>query len=348
MITAEMIGYAAATVDARWAAQTAALEAAGPGTGAWWGSDADYFGPGTRSAVTPSHRHRRHRGRDAARLPASARHREAPPAARHRPGGRAVPGGRPGRGSVSAVPADERMLSRIRALLAKAESTEFAEEAEALSGRAQELMAKYSIDHALLAAEAVRRRHGRAADRRRQPLPAPEATLRDRRAGQPLRVVWSRELGLVTMIGFPADLDAVELLFTSLLVPANTAMLRTGGGGRRGPVGDRGVRQLFLSPRGPDRRAAVRAADRAERSTVLSSGRWEAPRPAERGSRRRRKGATWSVPRGPPPAVDGAVDEVLDTTLTRTRRSATDATAGTPAAPPPTWPACITRPRSSA
>jgi hypothetical protein len=53
-----------------------------------------------------------------------------------------------------AEPADERLLSRIRALLNKAESTEFAEEAEALSARAQELMAKYSIDHALLAAEA--------------------------------------------------------------------------------------------------------------------------------------------------------------------------------------------------
>ena len=43
MITAEMLGYAAATVDARWAAQAAALEAAAPGKGAWWGSDADYL-----------------------------------------------------------------------------------------------------------------------------------------------------------------------------------------------------------------------------------------------------------------------------------------------------------------
>src|ERR1035437_9378523 len=54
-------------------------------------------------------------------------------------------------------PADERILGKIRALLAKAESTEFTEEAEALSARAQELMAKYSIDHALLAAEAGRK-----------------------------------------------------------------------------------------------------------------------------------------------------------------------------------------------
>jgi len=44
-------------------------------------------------------------------------------------------------------------LREIASSLAKAESTEFAEEAEAFSARAQELMAKYSIDHALLAAQ---------------------------------------------------------------------------------------------------------------------------------------------------------------------------------------------------
>ncbi len=33
MITAEMLGYAAATVDARWAAQVAVIEAAAPGQG---------------------------------------------------------------------------------------------------------------------------------------------------------------------------------------------------------------------------------------------------------------------------------------------------------------------------
>lgn len=49
--------------------------------------------------------------------------------------------------------ADEpRMLTRIRALLAKAEATGFPEEAEALTTKAQELMARHSIDEALLAA----------------------------------------------------------------------------------------------------------------------------------------------------------------------------------------------------
>ena len=159
------------------------------------------------------------------------------------------------------MPADERMLGRIRALLAKAESTEFAEEAEALSARAQELMAKYSIDHALLAAETGREETpgGRriAVD---NPYEAPKATLLQTVAeANRCRVVWSKELGLVTVIGFPADLDAVELLFTSLLVQANTAMLRAGGKqDALRPVEDQGVPPVVPGLlRGPDRRAAV-------------------------------------------------------------------------------------------
>src|SRR5262249_42684844 len=46
---------------------------------------------------------------------------------------------------------DERILERVRALLAKAESTEFSEEAETFTAGAQKLMARHSIDYALLA-----------------------------------------------------------------------------------------------------------------------------------------------------------------------------------------------------
>jgi hypothetical protein len=63
-------------------------------------------------------------------------------------------------------------------LLAKAESTEFPEEAEALSARAQELMAKHSIDHALLAAQSGNR--DKPAGRRLpvdNPYESPKATL---------------------------------------------------------------------------------------------------------------------------------------------------------------------------
>jgi hypothetical protein len=228
MIAAEMLGYAAASVDARWAAQVAVIEAAAPGKGTWWGSDAEYLS--ARYAL----------GRDAEfiftvatvietlhafhHLPALER--LLPPPGTARPAA-AAPAGTAG----VAAPADERMLGRIRALLAKAEATEFAEEAEALSARAQELMAKYSIDHALLAAESGRAETpgGRriAVD---NPYEAPKATLLQTVAqANRCRVVWSKDVGLVTVIGFPADLDAVELLFTSLLVQANSAMLRAGG-----------------------------------------------------------------------------------------------------------------------
>jgi hypothetical protein len=43
------------------------------------------------------------------------------------------------------------------------------------------------------------------------------------------RAVISEDLGFVTLVGDPGDLDAVELLSTSLLVQANAAMLRHGG-----------------------------------------------------------------------------------------------------------------------
>ena len=329
MIAAELLGYAAATVDARWAAQAAALEAAAPGTGAWWGSDADYlraryalgrdaeFIVTVSTAVETLHAFRH--------LPAVERLLPLPGTARPSAADRTV-------GPVSAVPADERMLSRIRALLAKAESTEFAEEAEALSGRAQELMAKYSIDHALLAAEAGQ---AEAPGGRRiavdNPYEAPKATLLQIVAqANRCRVVWSRELGLVTVIGFPADLDAVELLFTSLLVQANTAMLRTGG--KRDGSGrsrSRAFRQSFLLA------YAVRigerlseAADHAEREAVAEQRAADGATDAGlTDGAAARKGADL-VPflAARHRAVDEAVDEMFGAALTRSRSvRATDA-----------------------
>jgi Protein of unknown function (DUF2786) len=126
---------------------------------------------------------------------------------------------------------DERVLSRIRALLAKAESTTFAAEAETFTAGAQALMARHSIDHALLAAldessseEPTGRRIGID-----NPYEGPKAMLLGVVAeANRCRTVWSRELGFSTAIGFPADLDAVELLFTSLLVQATTAMMQAG------------------------------------------------------------------------------------------------------------------------
>ncbi|MEO6989211.1 MAG: DUF2786 domain-containing protein [Aquihabitans sp.] len=47
---------------------------------------------------------------------------------------------------------DDTWVNRVNALLAKAESTEFPDEAEALMAKVQELMARHAIDEAMLAA----------------------------------------------------------------------------------------------------------------------------------------------------------------------------------------------------
>ena len=349
MITAEMSGYAAATVDPRWAAQAAALEAAGPARGAWWGSDAEYlraryalgrdaeFIVTVATAVETLHAfHHLPALEKLLPLPGTARTAASEPLAATGPSSTGPSSTGPSSTAPSsAAPADERMLSRIRALLAKAESTEFAQEAEALSGRAQELMAKYSIDHALLAAETgqAEKPGGRriAVD---NPYEAPKATLLQTVAqANRCRVVWSRELGLVTVIGFPADLDAVELLFTSLLVQADAAMLRTGG--KRDGSGrsrTRAFRQSFLlayAIRVGERLAE--AADQAEQAAVAEqraagAGGGTAGDGTADGVAARKGADLVPFLAARHRAVDDAVDEMFGSTLTRSRSvRATDA-----------------------
>ncbi|MEU1042544.1 DUF2786 domain-containing protein, partial [Streptomyces sp. NPDC005907] len=131
---------------------------------------------------------------------------------------------------------DSRMLGRIRALLAKAEATGFPEEAEALSAKAQELMARHSIDEALLAA----RTHAKDAPGAcrigiEAPYETAKAVLLDAVArANRCRAVWNDDLGFSTVVGFEADLEAVELLHTSLLVQATTAMTRAEAAQRAG------------------------------------------------------------------------------------------------------------------
>jgi Protein of unknown function (DUF2786) len=121
--------------------------------------------------------------------------------------------------------ADNRILDRVRALLAKAEATDFPAEAEAFSAKAQELIAKHSIETVLTAepeATPLARRVG--VD---HPYESEKATLLDAVArANHCHTVWSPELAFSTVFGFDTDIDAVELLYTSLLVQANRAMAR--------------------------------------------------------------------------------------------------------------------------
>jgi hypothetical protein len=146
--------------------------------------------------------------------------------------------------------ADARLLDRVRALLAKAESTEFPAEAEAYTGKAQQLISRHSIDEALLDAQAgdstvvpFARRIG--VD---HPYEAEKASLLDAVArANRCHVVWSQELGFVTVFGFDADIDAVDLLHTSLLVQAHKSMAVTEPpGGKAGRARLKAFRQSFL------------------------------------------------------------------------------------------------------
>ncbi|MEV6544334.1 DUF2786 domain-containing protein [Streptomyces sp. NPDC051665] len=143
-----------------------------------------------------------------------------------------------------------RMLTRIRALLAKAEATGFPEEAEALSAKAQELMARHSIDEALLDAQApAKDAPGACRIGVEAPYEQAKAVLLDAVAGaNHCRAVWNEAFGFSTVVGFEGDLEVVELLYTSLLVQATTAMTRAeaaqrAGGRRRTKT----FRQSFLA-----------------------------------------------------------------------------------------------------
>ncbi|MGH3165910.1 MAG: DUF2786 domain-containing protein [Trebonia sp.] len=321
MIIDEMRGYAAATVDPRWAAQVAALGAAPHGntrTEASRVNDAEYLDASRELAGVTGLR-----GVIALAIETAHALQHLVPLEPLLPmPGTARPAAKP-RAQARAEPADEWLLSRIRALLAKAESTEFAEEAEALSARAQELMAKYSIDHALLAAETGRKEEpgGRriAVD---NPYEAPKASLLQTVAqANRCRVVWSRELGLVTVIGFPADLDAVELLFTSLLVQANSAMLRTGA--KRDAAGrsrTRAFRQSFLVS------YAIRIGERLSEATGHAEQQAVAEQAAVSADADRRGKDLVPFLAARHQAVDDAVDAMFGDALTRGRAvRATDA-----------------------
>jgi hypothetical protein len=120
------------------------------------------------------------------------------------------------------------MRERILALLAKAESTEFAPEAEALTAKAQELMTRYAIDHAVLAGG--RSAGGEAPVARRVLIHDPYAKgksslLAHVAEANRCRAIWFAEAGFSQVVGFPTDVSLTELLFTSLVAQCSTAML---------------------------------------------------------------------------------------------------------------------------
>ena len=141
-----------------------------------------------------------------------------------------------------------RMLNRIRTLLAKAEATEFAGEAETFTAKAQDLMTRHAIDEALLRASGdggIDIRGVRV--HVHNPYAGEKVSLLNQVARtNRCRAVWNKPLGLVTLLGTPVDVDQVEMLFTSLLIQATRAMAEAGA--RRARSFDRSTsfRRSFL------------------------------------------------------------------------------------------------------
>ncbi|MFW3170418.1 DUF2786 domain-containing protein [Geodermatophilus sp. CPCC 206100] len=126
---------------------------------------------------------------------------------------------------------DARTLRRIRGLLAKAESSDFPDEAEALTAKAQELMARHALDVVLLDAagqDGGTSGRGSVGTRRvhvDEPYVRAKTQLLNAVAdANGVRLVWYQGLGIATLVGAPADLDTVELLFTSLLLQVAQAL----------------------------------------------------------------------------------------------------------------------------
>ena len=187
-------------------------------------------------------------------------------------GSQAGPGGRrPGHGPGTPrrpQGADPKITERVRALLAKAESTTFPDEAEAFTAKAQELIARHAIDLAMLGRDRNDRSPMGDAVGRRVLIDDPYGKAKSMLLGaiataNGCKTVWSSGLGIATVFGAPNDLDAVELLFASLLTQATAAMvaatpnpaaapggLLLGRRGRHNPSGNggqaRSFRQSFL------------------------------------------------------------------------------------------------------
>ncbi|MGH3813161.1 MAG: DUF2786 domain-containing protein [Pseudonocardiaceae bacterium] len=163
----------------------------------------------------------------------------------------------PGSATTTTAPrrgVDQKVLARVRGLLAKAESTTFPEEAEALSAKAQELMSRHCLERIVIesADDAAGTPGSHPAAARRLWLDNPYVAAKSLLVGavaeaNRCRTVLSEKLGFTTVLGDEVDLEAVELLATSLLVQATRAMVSAGSQTTRtGRSRTRSYRQSFL------------------------------------------------------------------------------------------------------
>jgi hypothetical protein len=139
--------------------------------------------------------------------------------------------GKPAARSSVAEPDSERhkLLNRIRALLAKAEATPYAAEAESFTAKAQDLMTRHAIDEALLGASEDQVAVLALRVHLQSPYASTKASLLNAVArANRCKVIYFDQLAIATVVGVPVDVDQVEMLFTSLLIQATRAMTEAG------------------------------------------------------------------------------------------------------------------------
>ena len=127
---------------------------------------------------------------------------------------------------------DERLLDRVRKLLAKAEDESCTpQEAEALTAKAAELMAKYGIDQALL--DATKRPEDNKPIDRVIPVDDPYARVKRHLLGQLAVAMGCKAVypnnasNRVHVFGYQSDIERVELLYTSLLLQMANGLVHT-------------------------------------------------------------------------------------------------------------------------
>lgn len=225
----------ACTIDARWMAQLAELalpEVAGPGPTGWFVNWARTARLDLDAQITIAFE-------VIASLRSLPRIAELIP-----PPGSARPNEVTG---TSHSDTDRRVLDKVRSLLVKAESTTFQAESEALTAKAHELMTRYAIDVAMVGA--TKDAGGERPVTRRIAIDDPYVDSKSlllqvvAEAGR-CRSVLHGGLGMSSVVGFPADVSAVEMLFTSLLVQAQASLTEAS---RRAPAGSRPRSRSFRS-----------------------------------------------------------------------------------------------------
>jgi hypothetical protein len=120
--------------------------------------------------------------------------------------------------------------AKVRALLRKAESTTFPAEAEALTAKAQDLLTRHAIDEAHLGMEDV---PGGGPTVRSLPIASAYASgramlLSSVASANRCTAVWDAQASTAMVVGFPTDLDAVDLLWSSLMRQAEVAVAAAG------------------------------------------------------------------------------------------------------------------------